>query len=104
MAAPNAVPKEQQNYLLFSNLPSAQTRSKQMASGMHTDGVFTVFWYNCTQLTDGRGAISVDPDGSGTAYTSKPGPTALSQLTPSEIAALVPWATVQPLWPPQPPS
>jgi|SRR6516165_10818908 hypothetical protein len=86
------------NFLLFSNLSSAQARSAQMAGNMHCDGALTKFWYSQQLLTDGRAALVIDPSDA-SPYGSKPGPTALSQLTPAEIAALVPWSTVQPFWP-----
>jgi hypothetical protein len=91
-------PKEQATYLLFSTLAAAQQRSQQIASGVHCDGTNTVYWYSITALTNGQFAMHVDPPGYG-VYDDKPGPTALGQLTPSEIAALVPWSTVQPNWP-----
>lgn len=86
--------------LIFADFASAQTRSRQMASRMNCSGI-TQFWYETIQLTDNRGIIVVTP-GNG-PYGTKPGPTALSQLTPAEIAALVPYATVQALLPVVPP-
>jgi hypothetical protein len=84
--------------LLFTDLPSALARSQQMASRMGCDGVNTKYWYGCIQLTNGQGAMIID--GSRPAYGTKPGPTALSQLTPAEIAALQPYSAVQALLPP----
>ena len=104
MTGPSVIqgPKEQASYLLFSTLAAAQQRSQQIGSALHVDGVNTVYWYSITALTNGQFAMHVDPANFG-VYDSKPGPTAIGQLTPSEIAALVPWSTVQPNWPPPSP-
>jgi hypothetical protein len=82
--------------ILFTDLPTALARSQQMASTLGCDGVFTKYWYQCIQLTNGQGAMIVQGSG---PFGSKPGPTALSQLTPAEIAALQSYTTVQPLLP-----
>jgi hypothetical protein len=84
------------SFLIFNDLPTAQTRSAQMATRMGCAGG-TLFWYWIIPLTNNTFAMVVDASGE---YGTKPGPTALSQLTPSEIAALVPFLTVQPLLPP----
>jgi len=84
--------------LLFSTLAAAQQRSHQIGAAMHLEGVNTIYWYSITELTNGQFAMHVDPMGYG-VYDAHPGPTAIGQLTPAEIAALVPWATVQPNWP-----
>jgi hypothetical protein len=83
--------------LLFSDLASAQARSAQMATSMGCDGVNSKFWYVTVGLTDGRGALIVESTRS--AYGTKPGPTALTQLTPAEISALQPSSVVIPLLP-----
>jgi hypothetical protein len=82
--------------LLFSNLAGAQNRSAQLAGNMKCDGVLTKYWHECIQLTNGQGALIVQPSG---PFGPKPGPTALTQLTPAEIAALQTYAQVQPLLP-----
>lgn len=84
------------NALLFTDLASAQARSAQMASQMHCDGTNTKYWYACIALTNGQGAMIVQGSGK---FGIKPGPTALSQLTPSEIATLQPYVQVQSLLP-----
>jgi hypothetical protein len=82
--------------LLFIDLPTALARSQQMAGALNCDGVFTKYWYECIQLTNGQGAMIVRGSG---PFGTRPGPTALSQLTPSEITALESYTTVQPLLP-----
>jgi hypothetical protein len=79
------------SFLLFSTPTAAQNRSGQMSNQMHCDGVLTKFWYEVLPLTDGRGAMAVRPTG---PYGTKPGPTALSQLTPSEISQLQPYSVI----------
>jgi hypothetical protein len=66
---------------------------------MHCDGVNTMYWHWQVELTDGTACMVIEPTG---PYSSKPGATALQQLTPNEVASLVPWSTVEPIWP-QPP-
>lgn len=85
--------------LLFSNLAAAQNRSFTMGRNMGCDGILTQYWYESIQLTNGQGCMIVRQD---PPYNEKPGPTALSQLTPNEISALQPYATIQPLLPPPP--
>jgi hypothetical protein len=82
--------------LLFANLAAAQARSAQLATNLGCDGVFTKYWHECIQLTNGQGALIVRASG---PFSTKPGPTALTQLTPIEIAALETYTTVQPLLP-----
>ncbi len=82
--------------LLFADLPTAQTRSAQMATRMGCDGVSTKYWYQIIALTNGQFAMVIQANGH---YSTKPGPTALSQLTPLEITSLVPYSTVQSLLP-----
>jgi hypothetical protein len=86
------------DFLLFANLAAAQARSRQLAGAMHVDGTNTVYWHMAVQLTDGSACMVIESDPK-SPYSAKPGPTALSQLTPSEIAALVPWSSVQAIWP-----
>jgi hypothetical protein len=85
--------------LLFADLASALARSKQMAGATRCDGVNTMYWYYCIQLTNGQGAVIVNATG---PFGAKPGPTALSQLTPVELTALQPYSAVQSLLPPPP--
>jgi hypothetical protein len=82
--------------LLFTDLPSAQARSLQLATNIGCDEIFTKYWWECIQLTNGQGALIVRSTGK---FGSKPGPTALSQLTPIEITALQSYAAVQSLLP-----
>jgi hypothetical protein len=88
------MPGPTDTFLIFPNLAAAQARSQQLATRLGCDGVNTVFWYAQIQLTDGTAALVINASGD---FDSTPGPTALSQLTPSEITALVPFSTVQPL-------
>jgi hypothetical protein len=83
--------------LLFSNLAGAQQRSAELAGHMHCDGVNTIYWHECIQLTDGRGMMTIRPTGE---FGTKPGQTALQQLTPAEIASLQPYSAVSSLLPP----
>jgi hypothetical protein len=73
--------------LLFSTSTAAVNRSQQMAGAMGCDGVHTKYWYPMYPLSNGQWAMIVQPSG---PFGSKPGPAALSQLTPAEIAALQP--------------
>jgi hypothetical protein len=82
--------------ILYANLAAAQARSAQTATALGCDGVFTKYWWECDQLTNGQGALIIQASGS---FGTKPGPTALQQLTPAEIASLQTYATVQPLLP-----
>jgi len=84
------------SFLQFTSLTAAQNRALQLASAMHVDGVFTQFWHEQIACTDGSAVLVIHSSG---PYSSKPGATALQQLTPSEIAALVPYATVQAILP-----
>jgi hypothetical protein len=88
------------SFLPFATLVAAQARSQQMASRMRCDGVNTMYWHWQVELTDGTACMVIEPDG---VYGTKPGATALQQLTPNEIASLVPWSTVEPIWPQLPP-
>jgi hypothetical protein len=88
------------SFLPFADLASAQARSKQMATSMRCDGTHTLYWHWQVELTDGTACMVIEPSG---PYGTKPGPNALQGLTPNEIASLVPWSTVEPIWP-QPPS
>jgi hypothetical protein len=82
--------------LLFADLKAAQARSQQIATAMGCDGVMTKYWYECVALTNGQGAMIVRLTGE---FDATPGPSALEQLTPTEITALQSHATVQALLP-----
>jgi hypothetical protein len=82
--------------LLFADMPTAQARTALMATRLGCDGVGTKYWYYLIQLTNGQVAMIVNQSG---PFDSSPGPTALSQLTPIEIAALVPSSTISSLIP-----
>lgn len=84
--------KEEQTFLVSPNLIAARARSRQAATGVGCDGTGTVFWWQCTQLTDGRGAMHVDPTG----------PYGPNLLTPGERNQLKSWGEVEPFWPPPP--
>jgi hypothetical protein len=89
------------SFLPFVDFAAAQARSKQMANSMRCDGENTMYWHMQVELTDGTACMVIEPDG---AYSQKPGASALQGLTPNEIASLVPWSTVEPIWPPPPSS
>jgi hypothetical protein len=93
------MPQPTDSFLLLADLASAQLRSSQMATRMGCDGVATKYWYDVIPLTNGQGAVCVQASG---IYGTKPGATALSQLTPAEIAALASFLSVQVLLPPLP--
>jgi hypothetical protein len=88
------------SFLLFDNHAMSQDRSKQMADGMQCDGVNTTHWHMQVELTDGTSCMVIEPDG---PYGPTPGGDPSQQLTPEEIASLVPWSTVEPIWPKPPP-
>jgi hypothetical protein len=91
------------SFLPFADLASAHNRAAQMAARMGCStaaGATTLFWYEQIQLTDNTAVLVIRPGDD--PYGSKPGPTALSQLTPGEIASLVPYSSIASKLPPPP--
>lgn len=85
------------SYLIFADMAGAQSRSNQLARSVHCDNVNTLYWHQQVQLTDGRAVLVIKESG---PYSHKIGPSALQQLTPNEIASLVPFSAISSVWPP----
>lgn len=105
-----AVAQPSEEYLVFSNQAQCQARAQQQCQALHCDGVFTVFWWNCTGpmsggqvgvtiITAGSYALQIDAAGpfgvttSTTIVTSQTGLSALEQaalLTQAQLSTLLP--------------
>lgn len=81
------------SYLIFPDLASAQARSQQQAIAKGCTGTTEYWWGQITNPSTGQAALVIEdavrPDGSD--YTS-------NGLTASEIAALVPAASMAASW------
>lgn len=59
-------------YLVLSTPAGAQTRSQRQCAALGCDGVLTIWWWNVVSLTDGTGAVEIQPSGAfGKTTTAK---------------------------------
>jgi hypothetical protein len=81
------------SYLIFDSLTLAQVRSAQQAEALGCQPGTTYWWAQIEHPTTHQGALQIDASG----------PYGPPSLTPSEIAALVAEADMDPAWfPPAP--
>lgn len=74
-------------YLVFPTPQQALARSQQQCQALGCDGTLTKYWWNVVTLTDGTGAVEIQPSGA-FGKTTTVGPCAVCGLTPAEQAAL----------------
>lgn len=76
-------------YLVLPDMPTALARSQTQCQALGCDGVFTKYWWNVIQLTDGTAAVEIHPNGVFGKTIGGIGPCAVGcGLTPAEQAAL----------------
>lgn len=90
-------------YLVLATPALAQARAQQQCQVLQCDGVFTKFWWNVVTLTDGTGAVEIQPSGFYGATTIVIGPCAVGcGLTIAEQSALKTAVQLGSLLPPPP--